>query len=389
MSPFLQTVRALPKPFWVLAGATFVNRFGVFVWPFLTLFITSQGNSEREAGYAIAAYSAGSLCAAWIGGWIADRFGRNAAMGASSIGGAVCMLAMSQASSWQALAVLAMLTGFVADAGNPATNALVQDIVPEGQRVAAFAVLRFAVNLGWSLGPAAAGFLADQSFFWLFAVDAATSAIFGIVAWMALPRGRNAPRASAGWRPALASIRANRAFLALFFACFFLSWNFRQSSSTFVLQLEHAGHSKSWTGLILALNGLMVCTLELPLAAATSRVATRAMLAIGYFGMGAAFLVLIGGSSLGAFTLCIVLFTLGEMCAFSRQQAYAASLAPDEMRGRYSGFLSLAWGVGGIVSSIIGLRVYEASPEAVWIICAVFGSVAAMLMLFGSGRERR
>lgn len=389
MSPFLQTVRALPKPFWVLAGATFVNRFGVFVWPFLTLFITSQGNSEREAGYAIAAYSVGSLCAAWIGGWIADRFGRNVAMGASSIGGAICMLAMSQASSWQALALLAMLTGFVADAGNPATNALVQDIVPEGQRVAAFAVLRFAVNLGWSLGPAAAGFLADRSFFWLFAVDAATSAIFGTVAWIALPRGRSAPRESAGWRPALASIRANRAFLALFCACFFLSWNFRQSSSTFVLQLEHAGHSKSWTGLILALNGLMVCTLELPLAAATSRIATRAMLAVGYFGMGAAFLVLIGHTSLAAFTVCIILFTLGEMCAFSRQQAYAASLAPDEMRGRYSGFLSLAWGIGGIVSSIIGLRIYESSPEAVWIICAVFGSLAAVLMMLGTGPAKR
>ena len=389
MPPFLTSVRSLPKPFWVLAGATFVNRFGVFVWPFLTLFITSQGNSEREAGYAIAAYSVGALCAAWVGGWIADRFGRNVAMGVSALGGAACMLALSQASSWQALAALALLTGFITEAGSPATSALVQDIVPEGQRVAAFAVLRFAVNLGWSLGPAVAGFLADKSFFWLFVVDAATTAFFGVVAWVALPRGRSVPRSGAGWRPALASIRGNRAFLALFCACFFLSWNFRQSSSTFVLHLEHAGHSKSWTGLILALNGVMICLLELPLAAATSRVPTRLMLALGYLGMGAGYLVLIGHGSLAAFTLCMVIFTIGEMCAFSRQQAYAAGLAHEDMRGRYSGFLSLAWGVGGILSSIVGLRVYESSPDTVWAVCAIFGAVAAALMLLASGPSKK
>jgi MFS family permease len=124
MSAFLQTLRSLPRPFWVLAGATFVNRFGVFVWPFLTLYITSQGNSEREAGYAIAAYSVGSLLAAFVGGWFADRFGRNVAMALSSLGSAVCIMAMSQATDWETLAIIAFATSFIAEAGHPATNAL-------------------------------------------------------------------------------------------------------------------------------------------------------------------------------------------------------------------------------------------------------------------------
>lgn len=258
--------------------------------------------------------------------------------------------------------------------------------MPEGQRVAAFAVLRFAVNLGWSLGPAVAGFLADRSFFWLFVVDAITSAFFGIVAWVALPGSRSAPREHAGWRPAFASIRANHAFLALFFACLFVSWNFRQSSTTFVLHLDHEGHSKTWTGLILALNGVMICALEMPLAAATSRVTARVMLAVGYIGMGASYLLLIGHGSLTAFMITMVVFTIGEMFAFSRQQAYAASLAPEDMRGRYSGFLSLAWGIGGILASVVGLRLYEASPKTVWIACACFGLLAALLISSSHGR---
>lgn len=386
MSDFFQNIRALPKPFWVLAGATFVNRFGLFVWPFLTLFITSQGNTAEQAGYAVAAYSIGSLCAAWAGGWFADRFGRNVAMGLSSLGGAACMMALSQASHWQTLAALAFVTGFIAEAGHPATSALVQDIVPEGQRVAAFAVLRFAINLGWSLGPATAGFLADRSFFWLFVVDAATSAFFGIVCWMSLPRGRSTHKSAAGWGLALASIRRNRAFLALFFACLFVSWNFRQGSTTFVLHLEHEGHSKFWIGRILALNGVLICLLELPLAALTKHIAARVLLALGYIGMGAGYLVLIGHGSLPAFALSMVIFTVGEMCAFSRQQAYAASLAPDDMRGRYVGALSMAWGIGGIFASVVGMRIYAANPDAVWIVSAAFGVAAAVLILAKAGR---
>jgi MFS family permease len=72
------------------------------------------------------------------------------------------------------------------------------------------------VNLAWSLGPATAGFLAEHSFFWLFAVDAATSVVFGIIAWLFLPRGRKTAREHAGWSHAWQSIRTNHAFLALF-----------------------------------------------------------------------------------------------------------------------------------------------------------------------------
>ena len=59
MAALRHQLRHLPRPFWVLVGATFVNRFGVFVVPFLALFITRNGNTTTQAGYAVAAYSLG------------------------------------------------------------------------------------------------------------------------------------------------------------------------------------------------------------------------------------------------------------------------------------------------------------------------------------------
>lgn len=378
----LSQLQLLPRPFWILVGATFVNRFGVFVVPFLALFITRNGNTATQAGYAVAAYSLGGFIAAGIGGWMADRLGRNVTMAVSALAGAVCMIAMSQAVDWRALAILAFITGAINEAGSPASAALVQDIVPPEHRVIAYAVQRFAVNLAWSLGPATAGFLAEYSFFWLFVVDAASSAFFGIVAWLFLPRGRRTAREHAGWGHAWQSIRANHAFLALFGACVCTAWIFRQTNTTFPLHFERNGLPLHWCGLVLALNGVMICLFEVPLAAGLRLWPVKQVLALGYILMGASFLTFLISGSLTAFVLMMVVFTFGEMSAFSRQQAYSASLSPDDMRGRYVGFLSLAWCAGNTASSALGMPLYDHHPTVLWVMNAVLGIVAALLILY-------
>ena len=380
MSPFRDSLRALPRAFWILTGATFVTRFGVFVVPFLTLFMTRQGYSEADASWAVAAYSAGGFLAAAVGGWMADRVGRNGTMAGSALGGAVCMLLLSQAQQWHWLVALSLLTGFVNESGHPASTALVQDMVPKEHRLAAYAVLRFAVNLGWSLGPACAGFLAEHSFFWLFAGDAATSVVFGLTAWLFLPRGNTGLGPTTGWSHALNSIRGNGRFLALAAACVAMAVVFRQTSTTYTLHFERNGHPMHWCGMVLALNGVMICLLELPLTALTRALPVRLAIALGYTAMGASHLILLGTGSLAALTSVMVVFTFGEMLAFSRQQAYAASLAPDDMRGRYAGFLSFAWSLGNIVGVMAGLRLYAADPDFVWWGCGLLGATAAALL---------
>ena len=378
----LSQVRLLPRPFWVLVGATFVNRFGVFVVPFLALFITRNGNTSAQAGYAIAAYSLGGFAASALGGWMADRLGRNVTMAVSALAGAVCMMAMSQAVDWRALAALAFITGAITDAGHPASVALVQDIVPPENRVVAYAVQRFAINLAWSLGPATAGFLAEHSFFWLFAVDATTSAIFGVVAWLFLPRGRKTAREHAGWSHAWRSIRQNHAFLALFGACVCVAWIFRQTNTTFPLHFERNGLALHLCGMVLAMNGVMICLFEVPLAAGLRMWPVKQVLALGYVFMGASFLVFLVSGSLTAFVVMMIIFTVGEMSAFSRQQAYSASLAPEDMRGRYVGFLGFAWCAGSTASSALGMSLYDHHATALWTLNAALGIVAALLILY-------
>src|SRR5205809_610744 len=113
MPAFRDSLRAFPRAYWVLMGATFVNKFGVFVIPFLVLFLTRKGFTEAQAGFAAGAYSVGGFGAAILGGWMADRFGRNTTMAFASLTGAACMLSFSQADTLGWLVTLSFITGFI------------------------------------------------------------------------------------------------------------------------------------------------------------------------------------------------------------------------------------------------------------------------------------
>lgn len=183
------SVRALPRPAWVLFAGIFLNRFGTFVIPFLTLYMTGKGYSLADAGLAVGSYGTGTLFACALGGHLADKIGRRKTIAFSLAGGAITMLLISLANSWAGIVLFAGLNGLCGELYRPASSALLADLVPQGQRVIAFSAYRLALNAGWAFGPATAGFLAGYSFSWLFVVDALTSLAFGVLAWFALPHG--------------------------------------------------------------------------------------------------------------------------------------------------------------------------------------------------------
>ncbi len=86
------TIRSFPRPVWILFVGVFLNKFGTFVVPFLTLYLTRQGFTTRDAGLALGAYGVGRLCAAFIGGHLADTFGRRKTIVLSMVLAAVTML---------------------------------------------------------------------------------------------------------------------------------------------------------------------------------------------------------------------------------------------------------------------------------------------------------
>src|SRR6185437_7207609 len=91
------SLRALPRAAWVLFFGTFLNKFGAFVVPFLTLYLTSRGYTIGQAGLAVSAYGVGNIGASLLGGHLADKLGRRKTIVFSMFSGAVSMMLLSQA----------------------------------------------------------------------------------------------------------------------------------------------------------------------------------------------------------------------------------------------------------------------------------------------------
>jgi MFS family permease len=374
------SLRALPRPAWILFLGTFLNKFGAFVVPFLTLYLTSRGCTVGQAGLAVAAYGAGNLIATLLGGHLADTLGRRQTIVLSMFSGAAMMLLLSQARSFPLIVLLTALTGLTNELYRPASAALLADVVPPGRRLTAFATLRVAFNAGFAFGPATAGFLAVCGYFWLFAGDAATSALFGLVVLLAMPRGARGAQDNAGWNEALRVLLHDRKLHQLLLANFAVALVFFQMCSTFSLYVTHLGFSAAVYGAIVSLNGALVVLFELPLTTITRRYPMRRVMAAGYLLAGIGFALNAIALSVPALVACMLVFTLGEITMAPTASAYLADLAPPPMRGRYMGVAGLTWALALIIGPWTGMKLFTLHPAAYWLVCGALGVFAAAVI---------
>jgi MFS family permease len=385
----LSSLRSLPGPAWVLFLGTFLNKFGAFVVPFLTLYLRRQGFSITQAGVAIGAYGLGNLAASILGGHLADTIGRRKTIVLSMFSGALAMILLSQARSLPAIVTLTALAGLTGELYRPASSALLADLIRSDQRVTAFSAYRMAFNAGWAFGPATAGMLAEHGYFWLFAGDAATSALFGLVAFFALPQGLRANREECRWRPALTVVRRDRGFLQVLCASFLIAIVFFQMASTFGLYVTSLGFSPATYGAIISFNGVLIVLCELPLTMITRRYPARRVMAIGYGLVGLGFALNAFARTVPALISCITVFTFGEMVVMPVSSAHIAGLAPAHMRGRYMGAYSLVFASALVLAPGLGMKLLAFHPMTLWFGCGALGGVALLVISFPGKADQR
>lgn len=373
-------MRALPRGAWILFFGTFLNKFGTFVVPFLAIYMTGLGYSTAQAGLAVAAYGMGSLGACLLGGHLADRLGRRKTIVLSMFSAAATMLCLSQARGLGMILVWASAAGLMGELYRPASSALLADLVPAGQRVTAFAAYRMAFNAGWAFGPATAGLLARKSFLLLFVGDAATSVLYGLVAWFALPAGLRGTRAGGALRETLRVLRDDLRFRQVLCAALVVGVVFVQAFSTMSLDITQHGFSAATYGCVISLNGVLVVLCELPLTTITKRYPARRMMALGYLLIGAGFASNALARTIPLLVLTVAVFTLGEMVSMPVAGAYVADLAPVHQRGLYMGTYGMVWSVAFVCGPSLGLLLFSANPLALWVLCGVLGIVAATII---------
>jgi MFS family permease len=382
----VRDLAALPGPVWVLCAGMFVNRFGSFVLPWLVLWMTRRGYDPLQAGFAGSAYGVGSLAAALLGGALADRLGRRQTIVVSMFGSGVAMLLLSRAATMPAIVAMAAVAGVFAELYRPAIGALVTDLTPPSQRVTAFAAVRLAINLGITVGPLVAAFLAERAFTLLFVGDAITSIAFGLVALVALPNVTTPVHAAAdtsreGW---WASLRRDRPMQLTWIASLFGALVYMQHLSGLPLQVNAAGLGNPVYGMLLSLNAVLVVALELPLTRWTSRMPRHVAMALGnaLVGVGFAITGLPGGVPL--LIASVAIWTLGEIAGAPVMSAFVSVMAPDHLRGRYMATFGMSWAFALALAPLLGGALFARDPQLLWGGCLVLGLAAAWLVWLAS-----
>jgi len=374
----------MPRAAWFLIVGQFINWFASFAIVFLVLFLTKKGFGVGRAGAALALYGLGELSAGMVGGHMADRLGRRTTIALAMFGSAVSVLALYFARPYGLVLLLALLAGISAETFRPAARALIADLVPEGQRVTAFAASRFSGSLGFALGSMLAGFLANHSFLWLFVSDALTSIVFGVIALALLPEGVRVSRSEEGDGTGYRRLLADRGFLIFLVATVMVTFVYFQMNATLPLHVVRVAHLRpSAFGFLLAINSALVVALEIPISAVTMRHRPKPVLAIGFLLFGLGFGLTAMAHSFSALVPTVVIWSVGEMIAAPVGYAYVADIAPEHLRGRYQGAYGTAWGVGSVTGPALGTLLFAHSPTLLWAVCGLLGAAAAVIVLGG------
>lgn len=382
------TFKRYPKTFWTLIGALFIDRIGgALIFPFLSLYLTAKFNiGMTEVGSLFAIISIASFFGSMLGGALTDRFGRRKLMMFGLIASATSTLVLGFANDMRIIYFGAILVGLLSDIGHPATQAMMADILPENQRLEGFGILRVVANLAVTIGPAVGGIIAAKSFLWLFIIDATASTITALIVLFVLPETRpqitETQKQPSMWESFKGYSVAfkDKIFMAFLVVTALSTLVYMQMNSTLSVFLrDNHGVSTQNFGYIISMNAGMVVLMQFWITRKISKYKPMILMTVGTFFYAVGFAMYGFVATYPLFLLAMVIITIGEMVVSPTSNALVASLAPEEMRGRYMAVMGFSWIIPSMIGPLgAGLIMDNFNPNWVWYLCGILGLIATL-----------
>ncbi|MFK4065755.1 MDR family MFS transporter [Streptomyces sp. NPDC029674] len=376
-----ESVSGLPRAFWWLWTSTLVNRLGAFVATFMALYLTlERGYSASYAGLVVALHGLGGVISSLGAGVMTDRLGRRPTLLIAQASTAVSVAVLGFMEHPAAIAGVAFAVGMASNASRPAVQAMMADIVRPEDRVRAFSLNYWAINLGFAISSAGAGFIASYSYRAGFLIEAVMTMACAIVVFVKLPESRpvrTALEKAAEPEVGLGTVLRDGRFMGVVGLSFLVALIFQQGAVGLPIAMGDAGFSPADYGVAIAVNGVLIVALQIPVTRFIEHRDPRRLLVISSVLAGYGFGLTAFAGSVGVFALTVCVWTLAEIVNAPTQTGLVVQLSPVHGRGRYQGMYTMSWSVAALVAPLMsGFVIDRFGAEWLWAACAVIGTAA-------------
>jgi len=358
------------------------------VLPFLTKYLKEDIQfTLDEVGSIMIFFGAGSLLGSWLGGKLTDKIGFYRVMSFSLFVSGCMFFGLQYVKTFWGfcLAIFSIMT--VADMFRPAIFVSLNTYAHPHNRTRALTLIRLAINLGFSAGPAIGGFIiVTMGYGSLFWIDGLTC-ITAILIFRSLVKEKKRTREEAdtanGNTPL--SVLTDIPYQLFLVVSFIMALVFFQLFTT--VPLYHADVyklSEFQTGLILALNGFLIFILEMPLVHHAERtgLSNLKILAFSMFLLAIGFFAMVIEGWAGMLVVSILFMTVAEMYGFPFANDFAMKRSKLGRAGNYMGAYTMSFSMAHIITSKIGLSVIKRfGYTANWLFMGSLGILGLFLTI--------
>jgi MFS family permease len=386
---------------WIAITARFLGMFAFAIYgPFFLLYLNqTRGLSMTAAGTVAALASLSNAVSQVLGGIVTDRFGRRRSLIFFTAFDILFNIALTLTVAFStpiwSIAFIYVVGGFISGMKQPATTAIIIDLVPGPRLTEAYGLAQIVANIGWVIGPLLGGFMfASLSYAWLFAIAVLTSVACLILILAALKESYSGTKRETGFKAAF-SIKADRAlftYIGLNLLVFIAYTQIVNMYSVFVV--DSLGFTAVQYGVLITIASAFAVIFQYPVTRiVAARMGDKNALFLGSFIFGLGYLSLGWVTSFTWSVIAILVITLGELLFVPSASSTVGRLAPPDQRGRYMGLLGAGSGLGIAIGPLLGGVLYDVAsgrPPLMWGVIAAIAIAAALgfLWWFSSYKNR-
>ena len=366
LSLYSQAFSNLQRNVWILAFAMFVNRSGAMVILFTSLYLTNELDFNlSDAGIAVSFFGLGSILGSFVGGWLTDRGNFFDIMVLSLFASGLVLPFLLMADTLVEVACVIFVYAFVADIFRPAMSKGIVFYSDARNRTRSVGLIRLAINLGFTVGPAIGGVIAfNFGYIPLIIADAATSILAGVLLMVYLPRKpvEHVESVAPQLRSETKSAYKDYFYLFFIFLVSLYALCFFQLFASIPQYLDKVWHySEAHIGWFLGLNGALVVLIEMPMMLLLEKKEKIFhFIIVGSLCIPTAFTILFLGHGLIFWIIIYTLIiTFSEMLCMPFMMNFSLSRPAKERQGEYSALYSMAYGIAHIGAPLLGLGIAD------------------------------